>query len=281
LVSASVWGTEGRGFESRQPDHYPGSVPTTVRGVCGRFTSTTSPSDLAAHFGAELFGAERFVPDQLSGERAGASDPGPRWNVAPTTDVWVVRTDDGRRVLQLLRWGLVPSWADSPAVGARMINARAETVASKPSFRRAFRSRRCVIPADGFYEWAVVPGQRRKQPWYFTDPGGRPLAMAGLHERWELRSEPAATTDGIRVLHTCAVITTSADDIVGPVHERMPVVLDGDAVDVWLDPTVDDPRELEALLSAARRNGLVARPVGTSVNRVTNDGPDLIAEMVT
>jgi putative SOS response-associated peptidase YedK len=250
---------------------------TSVQAMCGRFTSTTPASDLARHFGAEVLDAERLAPS-----RSGASVPGPRWNVAPTTDVWVVRADVDHRVVDLLRWGLVPPWAEDPAVGARMINARAETVATKPSFRRALRARRCVVPADGFYEWAAVPGQRRKQPWYFTDPDGRPLALAGLHEVWRPRSDDAVASDDgdADVVRSCTVITTTADDIVGPVHERMPVLLDADALDAWLDPTLDDPDELESLLAAARRNVLVARPVDTAVNNVANDGPQLITGLV-
>jgi putative SOS response-associated peptidase YedK len=234
----------------------------SVQAMCGRFTSTTPASDLAAHFGAELLGHEQLVD--------------PRWNVAPTTAVWVVHDLGGRRVLNRMRWGLVPPWADDPAVGSRMINARAETVADKPAYRRAFKARRCVLPADGFFEWGVVPGQRRKQPWYFSDPEKRPLSLAGLHETWRPRDGEPGSPDE---LHTCTVITTAADGIVGPVHARMPAVLDGEVLEAWLDPGIDDPEELLALLGQVWRDGLAAWPVGLAVNNVANDGPSLIDEL--
>jgi putative SOS response-associated peptidase YedK len=233
--------------------------------MCGRFTSTTPAADLAAHFGAELFGV----------------DTGPRWNVAPTSEIWIVRAGDHGRVMEPMRWGLVPSWADDPSFGSRMINARAETVADKPSFRRAYRARRCVVPADGFYEWATVPGQRQKQPWYFHDPSHLPLALAGLWETWRPQGAPEEARATETLLHTCTILTTSADDVVAPVHQRMPVMFDADQLAAWLDPSLTDPRELDGLVSSCQRNQLQAHRVTTAVNSVANDGDHLLTEAAT
>jgi putative SOS response-associated peptidase YedK len=229
--------------------------------MCGRFVSATPAADLAAHFGAV----------EVTG------DLPPRFNVAPSSEVWVIRdvaTDPPAggpaaeactRTLGTMRWGLVPSWATDPAIGSRLINARVETAATKPSFRAAFRRRRCLLPADGFYEWAPVPGQRAKQPWYFT--GTAPLALAGLWEDGHDASPP-----------TCTILTTAADDVVAPVHHRMPVVLAPSTWDTWLDPGLTDAADLEALVAAAESTALSARRVGTAVGNPRNDGPALIEE---
>lgn len=232
--------------------------------MCGRFVSATPAGDLAAHFGAtEILG-----------------DLPPRFNVAPSSEVWVVHDvhsdspPHGRsavapiRVLEPMRWGLVPSWATDPAIGNRLINARAETAATKPSFRAAFRRRRCLLPVDGFYEWAPVPGQRAKQPWYFTAADAGPLALGGLWEHHHGDVPP-----------TCTILTTAADDIVAPVHHRMPVVLSPASWDAWLDPDLDDRDAVEGLLAGTGPTGLTARRVGTAVGNPRNDGPSLIDEM--
>ena len=227
--------------------------------MCGRFVSTSSPADLAAVFGAE-------PPDDLEGA-------GPRYNVAPTDDVLAVRERDGHRRVEALHWGLVPWWADDPKVGSRMINARAETVATKGAFRDAFRTRRALVPADGFYEWAAVEGQRRKQPYFVHHPDGEPYAFAGLWERWRDR----AGDDG--TLLSATIVTTRANGPMGEIHDRMPVILPASAWDRWLDPELDDVDVLEGLLVPAPDALTVLRPVGPDVGNVRNDGPELVAEV--
>ena len=231
--------------------------------MCGRFVSTTAAADLAAHFGAtEVVG-----------------DLSRRWNVTPSSEVWVVHDEPTAtapapetvvRRLEAMRWGLVPSWAKDPAIGNRMINARVETAASKPSFRSAFRRRRCLLPVDGFYEWAPVPGQRAKQPWYFTATNGLPLALAGL---WEVRDPENPDQQPLR---TCTILTTVANDLVAPVHDRMPVALPPAAWDTWLDPALDDRDAVEGLLAAVEPAELCGRRVGTAVGNPRNEGSSLI-----
>jgi len=228
--------------------------------MCGRFVSSTPVGVLAAHFGAT----------DVTGDLPS------RWNVAPSSEVWVVHdavapahesAPEVIRAIEPMRWGLVPPWAGDPAVGNRLINARAETAATKPSFRAPFRHRRCLIPVDGFYEWAALPGQRAKQPWYFTLPDGAPLGLAGL---WEQRRPEDG---GVR---TCTILTTAADDVVAPVHHRMPVLLPAGAWDTWLDPAIADPAVVAGLLDAVVAPTLVARPVGTAVGNPRNEGPGLV-----
>jgi putative SOS response-associated peptidase YedK len=199
----------------------------------------------------------------------------PDYNVAPTRDVHAVVARDGHRRLGTLRWGLVPPWAKDRSIGSRLINARAETVRSKPAFRRAFERRRCLVPADGFYEWAVVPGQRAKQPWFIHRVDAEPLALAGIWERWR---DPADADAG--PLFTCCIITTAASADVEAVHDRMPVVLAPRAWDAWLDPATEDLDGLAELLGPAPTGLLERWPVSTAVNNVRNQGPQL-AEAVT
>src|SRR5918998_1491873 len=187
--------------------------------MCGRYTLTVPTDKLAAEFGLDEVRA----------------DLSPNFNVAPTQSVAVVVAEGGKRRLETLRWGLVPSWADDPEIGSRMINARSETAPEKPSFRSAFRRRRCLIPADGFYEWKRLNGS--KQPYYFRIDGGRPFAFAGLWENWNKDGE----------IRSCAILTTTANDLVEEVHERMPVILPRDHYDAWLDPGAEE-EELAALL---------------------------------
>jgi putative SOS response-associated peptidase YedK len=191
----------------------------------------------------------------------------PRYNIAPTQIVSVVRADDqGARRAEGLRWGLVPFWAKELAIGNRMINARGETVAEKPAFRQAWRRRRCLIPADGFYEWQKLPDG--KQPWFISSDGPEPLAFAGLWERWDDRgrAEP---------VETCTIITTTANLTLRPLHERMPVILAPGAWDRWLDPGAGN-EELASLLRPAADELLSARPVSRRVNSPGNDGPELV-----
>jgi putative SOS response-associated peptidase YedK len=165
----------------------------------------------------------------------------------------------------LLRWGLVPSWAKDKGIGARLLNARAETAATQPSFRSAFKKRRCLIPADGFFEWAKVEG--RKQPFYFTLQDGGPFAFAGLWEEWKGEGEP---------LRSCAILTTEANDVVRPVHERMPVILAPDDYTKWLGPAARSQEELLPLLRPLPGEALVARPVSPFVNSARNEGPGCV-----
>lgn len=185
---------------------------------------------------------------------------GPRYNVAPTQPVPVVR-NLGPRPLEWLRWGLIPAWAKDASIGSRLINARAETLAEKPAFRSALRTRRCVILADGFYEWAVRGSG--KQPFYFHRPDGHPFALAGLWETWR-------PPDGAELL-TCTIITTEANATVAPIHDRMPVIVDTDAVDAWLAP--GEIAGWATLLQPCPADVLAAYPVSTLVNRPALDDP--------
>ena len=226
--------------------------------MCGRYVSTTSSEELVAEYRV----------DEVC---LGAPLP-PRWNVAPTQPVYVVtakRDPQRRRQLGTMRWGLVPSWAQSPAVGPPMINARAETVATKPAFRTALRRRRCIIPADSFWEWQAGTG-RSKQPYAIRRQGGGTLAFAGL---WAVWRDPASPG---RVLQSAAIVTTDANRALAQVHPRMPVVLDEAAVAVWLDPEVEDPDLLLGLLESSPDDRWEAWPVGSAVNAVGNDGPGLL-----
>lgn len=225
--------------------------------MCGRFVATTPSGALAA----------RFSVDEIADE-----GPAPSWNVAPTADVRaVVRSRrTGARRLGTLRWGLVPHWAENISVGAKMINARAETVASKSAFRDALARRRCIIPADGFYEWQSVGGGKLKQAYLVRRADGEPMALAGLWESWRA---PDATED--EWLRTCAIVTTRANDDLLTIHPRMPVVLDPGAWEGWLDSDMLDAEAAVALLGPAPTDALVHYPVGNAVNDARHDGPEL------
>lgn len=221
--------------------------------MCGRFTQT-DPARIVSEFSIT---AER---PKIGG--------GPRYNVAPTQIVGVVRRLDRRkgRALDLLRWGLIPSWAKDPSVGSRMINARVETLAEKPAFREAFKLRRCLVVADGFYEWQAQG--RAKQPFYIRRGDGALLAMAGLWERW-------ASPDG-EIIETFAVVTKPSVPPVAAIHDRMPAILPDVHHDAWLDPDLQQAEALFELL-AAPSPPLVTVPVSTLVNKPANDGPECIA----
>jgi len=223
--------------------------------MCGRYVAATPPDQLA-----ELFG--------VTDVRAG--DLGPRWNVAPTMDVYAVAAgSDGERRLGAFRWGLVPWFAADPGRGAKMINARAETVAEKPAYRRALERRRCLLPADGFYEWLRTGKERLPQ--LFAASDGSVLALAGLWEVWRPKDEPDAEP-----LRTCTIITTRANATMQPIHDRMPVVLPSDAWDRWLDRAPAQAADLDDLLVPAPDDLLVRRPVSVRVNNVKNEGADLL-----
>lgn len=223
--------------------------------MCGRFVSSTPPDELARQFGAQP-PAEALLD--------------PSWNVAPTNDVWAVLETGGVRRVEPLHWGLVPFWAKDPGIGNRMINARAETLAEKSAYKQAFKRRRCIIPADGFYEWRKVPGQKAKQPYYIHGAEGRPLAFAGLWEVW--RSKDDAATE----LHSCTIVTGAPNPTVAPIHDRMPVILPESTWDAWLDPEEQDLELLGKLLVPARPEVVTLHPVSTEVNSVRNKAPHLI-----
>lgn len=187
------------------------------------------------------------------------------FNIAPTQAVTAVRAAaDGHRQLGQLHWGLVPSWADDLAVGNRMINARAETVATKPGYRQAFKSRRCLVVADGFYEWQK--NGRRKQPYYIRLKDDRPFAFAGVWERWSKGGEP---------VESCAIITTDANELVRSIHDRMPVILPPEAYNLWLSPDTEIEL-LQSLLQPYRASEMLAYPIGTQVNSPAYNQPDCI-----
>ena len=232
--------------------------------MCGRFVATTSPSSLM----------DRFRADDVVTAMA------PRWNVAPTDPANVVVEERGRRVIDAYRWGLIPPWATDDRDAAKRINARAETLADKPAFRESFVRRRCIVPADGFYEWRRSDGAR-PQP-FFIRP--RPandtaLALAGLWAEWiPGRNGPPQLFDDIPTnpVRSCTIITTDANTAVAPLHDRMPVVLPADAWDEWLDPAYDDTTTLQHLLVPAPDDLLDLVAVGFGVNDVRNDGPHLV-----
>jgi len=219
--------------------------------MCGRFTLWLQFGDLVKAFPGLTF--PEFLP--------------PRYNIAPTQDVAVV-PNDGLKQVQLFRWGLVPFWAKDPSIGNRMINARAETVAEKPAYRAAYRRRRCLVLADGFYEWRKEPGSRTKTPMYIQLASGEPFAFAGLWEVWRPDDTP---------LFTYTIITTEPNALLEPIHNRMPVILPREAYDRWLDPAEKRAGSFSDLLVPCPAEEMVAYPVSTYVNRPGNDSPVCVA----
>jgi putative SOS response-associated peptidase YedK len=217
--------------------------------MCGRFTLTATPKAIA----------ETFQVPELPGLE-------PRYKIAPTQPAAIVRPVAGSpgRELALVRRGLIPSWADDPSIGNRLITARAETAADKPSFRSAFKHRRCLIPTSGFYEWQKVG--TKKQPHYIQKPDGGPFAFAGLWEHWEKNGGP---------IDTCTILTTEANGLMRPIHDRMPVLLGAEAWGPWLDPGPARP-DLQALLRPCPDDWLTAYPVSTRVNNASNDKPECV-----
>ncbi|MGZ6327618.1 MAG: SOS response-associated peptidase [Candidatus Limnocylindrales bacterium] len=228
--------------------------------MCGRFTQQRPTAELA-----ELFDATP-APQGASGR---LEDPGGHFNVAPTQDVAVIVQpgSDRARLVDAYRWGLVPSWAKDPKIGSRLINARAETVATSPAFRRSFSSRRCIIPADAFYEWRRLD-EKTRQPYLIRRPDGGPLAFAGLWSTWKDEANDAW-------LRSCTIITTDANPGMARVHDRMPVILPEDAWDRWLDPTLSDPQLLRGFLHATPAGELEAVPISSAVNNPRNKGQEL------
>jgi putative SOS response-associated peptidase YedK len=246
--------------------------------MCGRFTLRTPLTVLVDQFHFDIGNAQLSL----------------RYNIAPTQDVAAVRLVDGKRELALLRWGLVPSWAKDVKIGASGINARADTVATKPMFRAAYKRRRCLVLADGYYEWLRVG--KSKQPYLYEIDGGKPFAFAGLWEQWWGTGSPPLhrLRSGIRfidigsgggrisrpkrdkeapTLESCTLITTDANELAAKVHDRMPVILEPVNYDAWLDPTKTDVAYMLAQFPADR---MTARPVSTHVNNARNEGPECI-----
>ncbi|MGH3359253.1 MAG: SOS response-associated peptidase [Nocardioidaceae bacterium] len=244
--------------------------------MCGRYANSRSSADIAAEFEIK----SEYAPSEVIAD----------YNVAPTKEVPAVvarrpRGDtsaDPVRQLRILRWGLVPGWAKDPKIGNRMINARMETVAEKPSFRRAFAARRALLPADGYYEWyatdqRTAKGKPVKQPFFIRPRDGGVLAMAGLYEIWRDPTRDDSDHDAFR--WTCTVLTTTAEDDVGHIHDRMPLLVEPERYAAWLDPESSDPDDLRGLLVPAAPGRLEAYPVSTEVNNVRNNGPDLLAPL--
>jgi putative SOS response-associated peptidase YedK len=215
--------------------------------MCGRFTLTATPEQL-----------QQAIPG-LNLAPAGMS---PRYNIAPSQPVAVV-PNDGQMKLDYYVWGLIPSWAKDPTIGNRMINARGETLVEKPSFRTAFRRRRCLILADGFFEWRQVPGSKTKTPMYIRLKSGEPFAFAGLWENWN-------SPDGSNIL-SCTIITTTPNELLESIHNRMPVILPVSAYARWLEPGEQDPTLLQPLIQPYPADAMSAYPVSTLVNRPEND----------
>jgi putative SOS response-associated peptidase YedK len=240
--------------------------------MCGRYASSRKPEDLVEEF-------------EVVENRIAAPLP-PDYNVAPTKEVYAVvqrpPSDDkeasAQRQLRTLTWGLIPSWAKDPKIGNRMINARMETVAEKPAYRRSFAARRCLLPADGYFEWypteeKTKAGKPRKQPFFIRPKDHGTLAMAGLYEIW--RDPELADDDPDRFRWTCTVLTTEAEDAVGHIHDRMPLMVEPERWGAWLDPSTATDHLLDLLVPAAPGN-LEAYPVSTLVSNVRNNGPELL-----
>jgi putative SOS response-associated peptidase YedK len=223
--------------------------------MCGRFTLFEPDKILAREFGV-----------------SGIPLLSPRYNIAPSQPVAAVRAapaGTGGRELALLRWGLIPSWSKDPAIGNRLINARAETVREKPSFRNAFKRHRCLIPASGFYEWQRR--ELRKQPFYIRMHDGRPFAFAGLWDRWENPDKG--------VIESCTILTTATNTLLAPIHDRMPVILPSGKYDQWLDPSLQDPDSLASLLVPFPPEDMIAFPVSPRVNTPSTDDEGCIAPL--
>ncbi|MBS1796143.1 MAG: SOS response-associated peptidase [Acidobacteria bacterium] len=221
--------------------------------MCGRFASRAKPEEVEREFKVGKLNPKIFEP---------------RYNIAPTQTIAAVIESGGARIAGLLRWGLIPAWAKDDSMAARMINARAETLAEKPSFRSAFRARRCIVPASGFYEWAKK-GAGAKQPFYFYLKDKDLFGFAGLWEEWLDK----ATGE---LVETCTIITTEANAVLEPVHDRMPVILKPENYDEWLDEDEKDTKRLGKLLVPYPAAEMSSHPVSRAVNSPAHDSPDLI-----
>ena len=216
--------------------------------MCGRYTLKTPINVLAEGFEIKEY------PSSIT----------PNYNTAPTQEVAAVVEEDEKRKLEVFHWGLIPSWAKDPGIGNKMINARAETVSEKPSFRSAFKKRRCLILADGFYEWQKT--DNGKQPYHIKMADGAPFAFAGLWEIWKDEEE----------IRSCTIITTGANDLMDEIHHRMPVILHPEDYDVWLDPDFDEKELLTSLLKPYPADAMEAYPVSRRVNKPSNNEPSVL-----
>lgn len=230
--------------------------------MCGRYVSAAPVDDLAKYFSAT-------TPDDTLEAN---------FNVAPTTEVYAVRANEGDRSLAAMRWGLVPFWAKDLKIGSRMINARSETVADKPAFRRAFSKRRCLLPADAFYEWQKIEGQKAKQPFLIHRVDEEPLVFAGLYEFWHPKDSDGNDIPDAGVVVSCTILTTAANKTMASVHDRMPVLLAPGVWDDWLDPS-SDLDFVSSLMVPAPESLLTMYPVSTAVNSVRNNGAELIEQV--
>ena len=239
--------------------------------MCGRYAAGRQPDQLMEQF-------------HIDHDGTGGRIPAPSYNVAPTTDVLTVVQAHDRRELKVMRWGLVPSWSKDTSMASHMINARSETAATKPSFRHAFAKQRCLIPADGFYEWHTPDaddpdakigktGKVLKQPYFIRPADHTSLPMAGLYELWR---DPSRVGQANEVLITCTILTTSATANFEAIHDRMPMTVTADAWEAWLDPDLQDRNEVAGLMKPAGQLELQIYPVSTAVNAVANNGPRLI-----
>ena len=226
--------------------------------MCGRVALFTPPIRLARLLDAAI--AAGFDPDVV-----------PSWNVGPQRQLFAVAERHEERLMDSYQWGLIPSWSKDPKIGNRLFNARGETIVEKPSFRSAFAKRPCVIPVDGFYEWDHRPGHL-KQPHFFTRTDGQPMLFAGLYEYWRSPEEP---TDA-PMTKTCTIITTTPSEDMDAIHDRMPVVLELDDVETWINVREHEPEERLQLITPARSGTLEHHGVGSAVGSVKNDGPELI-----
>ena len=218
--------------------------------MCGRYAITTAPEAMRRLFG---------YPEMPNFP--------PRYNVAPTQPIPIVRMVEGKREFALVRWGLLPSWVKDPKIFTLLINARGETVNDKPAFRNAMKRRRCLIPADGFYEWKRDGAVKR--PYFIRLKGGEPFAFAGLWETW--------TGPNGEEMDTAAIVTTDANSVLAPIHNRMPVILTPDAYEMWLDSANVEAKTAAALIAPAQNELFEAFEISPLVNRVANDGPDVQA----
>lgn len=219
--------------------------------MCGRFTLTAAPAEIIDVFGDFTF------PTQFS----------PRYNIAPTQPVLAIPNNPDRKA-DFFIWGLIPSWAKDPSIGNKLINARGETIAEKPSFRGGFKYKRCIIPTDGFYEWKASPGEKTKTPYFIHMKDRKPFAFAGLWDEWQ-------SPDGGAV-RTCTIITTEPNELMSTLHNRMPVILDPKDYALWLDPAPQTPEKLVHLIKPFPADAMSAHPVSTLVNKPGNDRPECV-----
>jgi putative SOS response-associated peptidase YedK len=218
--------------------------------VCGRYTLAAPVNDLVEQFRIDEYPSGLVAPS---------------YNIAPTQEVAAVIAENEKWKLEMLRWGLIPSWADDPSIGNRMINARAETVFQKPSFRKPFKNSRCLVLTDGFYEWQRTPDG--KQPYYIHMKDGAPFAFAGLWETWRNGEE----------IRSCTILTTDANELVGQIHPRMPVILPPKDYELWLDPDFEEQEALTSLLRPyPNDSSMEAYPVSRRVNSPSNNAPDCV-----